>query len=533
MPHNFRLILPVFFLLLAGCSHVPNELQTAERIMDTHPDSALHILQQIPPGKKMSESNRALYGLLLLQALDNNNKKLQPDSLIDFSISHYIRENDNPHLSRCYFYKGCMLMGVQHYDEATVLLLKALDYLKYQKNYALLGRIYANLGDISSIQMDYKESRKKYLLALENSNRSGKTKDANYAILSIGRTYHFEKDFKTAQQYYQKALAHSIDSMLVGAVYQDIGINFYSDEQLDSAQLYLQKSLLYPFKGNSYAIRCRNLADVFFNKELLDSAYHYATLALKYPINFFTQRECYRILINIEFRRKDIKQMGIYMSHFQSCTDSIREVESQTKSTVLEALHKTTEDADSNKKQNTILGILIFVILALGFKVLYKMQKHHKKENAHTEERLNEQKVNIRMDVMLKQRDTLLDKIEEIKDEQANERKKATPSARETMDRELYNHLIHFDDSEFFFRQMDAILNNLVSKLNSRYLAITPKEMTWCCLHLLNIPNSDMLLLLNYKPESLIKMKQRLAQKTKLTSSTDLNDFLHGILYEE
>jgi len=401
-----------------------------------------------------------------------------------------------------------------------------------EKNFTLLGRIYSDLGDISSIQQNIIESRKKYLLSLEYLKRAGNSIDANYTILSIGRTYHFEKDFKTAQLYYLKVLSQTTDSMLCGAAYQEIGINYYWNKQLDSAEYYLRKSLSFPFKGYSYAIRLRNLADLLSDKENYNASFQYATLALKYPANFYTKRDCYRILVNIEYKRKNIKQMGVYMSSYQTCTDSVRKIESQTKSTVLEALHTTTEDADNSKKQNTFLGLLLLAIIAIGIRVLYKMQKHHQKERALTEERLYEQKASIRKDVMLKQRNALLNKIEEIRAEQALERKNATPSARETMDRKLYNHFIHFDDAEFFLRQMDAILNNLVSKLNSRYLAITPKEMIWCCLHLLNIPNSDMLLLLNYKPESLIKMKQRLAQKTKLNSSAELNDFLHSILYE-
>jgi len=80
---------------------------------------------------------------------------------------------------------------------------------------------------------------------------------------------------------------------------------------------------------------------------------------------------------------------------------------------------------------------------------------------------------------------------------------------------------------------MDILLNNLVSKLKNRYPSLTIKEITWCCLHMLDIPITDVLLLLDYKVDSLNKMKQRLAQKTNLTNAAELNCFLNRILAEE
>ena len=103
-----RFLFPFFYLWLVGCSVVPNELNNAERMMETHPDFALRILKSMKPDQTKSESNRALYGLLLFQALDKNYKPLQPDSIIDFSINYYVRTNDKPRLASCYFYKGRM-----------------------------------------------------------------------------------------------------------------------------------------------------------------------------------------------------------------------------------------------------------------------------------------------------------------------------------------------------------------------------------------------------------------------------------------
>jgi len=528
-----RLFLPLFCLLFIGCSLSPNELRTAERIMENHPDSALHILQQMSPKRYKSESNHALYGLLLFQVLDKNDKKLQPDSLIDFSIKYYQHQNDNPHLATCYFYKGHIFRLAQRYDEATVMYLKSLDCLQNKNDFALMGKIYADMGDICSIQKDYKEALKKYQLSVDCYKHANKTIDASYIILDIGRTFHFAKNYKTALQYYRHALSQTADSMLRGAALQEIGINYYYSKKYDSAQYYLRQSLRYPYKSTNYAIRCFTLADLFFDIAQYDSAYQYASIALKYRATFFIQRESYRILVNVEYLRKDIKQMGKYMQQYQIYTDSIRKIESQTKSTVLESLHNTSVETNKTKQQNTLITWLAILVIGTSIFIYYLLNKRSKHEKHINEQQFSQQKLSIHKEVVLKHRVALLYKIETIKGEQAIERKKASPLEKEQLDKKLYNHLVHLDDPVFFFREMDTILNNLVSKLNSMDKGITSKEMTWCCLHLLNIPGPDILVLLDYKAQSLIKLKQRLAQKINLANTYELNDFLDGMLFEE
>ena len=85
MINKLQRLIPIYFLLLSACSLVPNELKIAEKLLESNPDSALHTLQHMSTVKKMSDANRALYGLLYFEALEKKNKPLQPDSLISFS----------------------------------------------------------------------------------------------------------------------------------------------------------------------------------------------------------------------------------------------------------------------------------------------------------------------------------------------------------------------------------------------------------------------------------------------------------------
>jgi len=77
---------------------------------------------------------------------------------------------------------------------------------------------------------------------------------------------------------------------------------------------------------------------------------------------------------------------------------------------------------------------------------------------------------------------------------------------------------------------MNHAFNGIVDKLQSNYPTLSNKEISWCCLHLLNIPNADRILILETTTEGLYKMKQRIAQKLNLKSTKELNAFLNEIV---
>lgn len=71
--------------------------------MATSPDSALRILKQMKNYNAMSEKDKALYGLLYFQALDDGFNSLPPDSFLDKSIIYYQKEEKKILLAKCYY----------------------------------------------------------------------------------------------------------------------------------------------------------------------------------------------------------------------------------------------------------------------------------------------------------------------------------------------------------------------------------------------------------------------------------------------
>lgn len=516
-----RIFIPFTFTFLVGCSLLPNELKQAEEILEANPDSALHILQNMHLTNTMSDADKALYGLLYFEALDKTKATLKPDSLIDFSLNYYFNKNDRMRLAKSYFYKAKTLKLAQRFDDATLLYLKALDLIQNSKNYSLLGRIYTETGDICSIQRDYSEALKKYQQSIIFFEYANEKTEASYSLIAIGRVYRFLNNFKKAHNHYQDILTHTNDSLLIGLTYQEIGINFFYERKFDDAKQYLIKSLQFPYRNNGYAVRCYILADVFLETNQYDSAFHYANMALNYPSTFFNQRDCYRILANTEYSRGDYKQMAFYMSKYQECTDSVRKIETQTKSSVLENLYQTTDKVSKSKKYLIILGITLISIAILSIIIVSLQRRRNKgkeKQLQQAEEKINSKQVLLRESLILK--------IQETRALQTAKYKKASQAERIELDKELYNICLHIDKWDVFKKLMNQTFNNILTVLENRYEDINRKELTWCCLFLLDIPTPDIALILESQPGSLYKLKQRVAQKMNLQSTKQLDQLL-------
>jgi tetratricopeptide (TPR) repeat protein len=510
--------------LFASCSTVPNELRIAEQLMEDSPDSALRILQKSKPTDFKSPSHRALYGLLVFQALDKKDKPLQPDSLIDFSINYYLGENNKLNLAKSYFLKAKMNKKSQQFEDAVTLYLKSLDLINSTDNYLLLGKIYSDLGDICILQKDYSESLKKVSKAIDYFNKAGNRKEPSYRVVTIGKIYRFRKDYKLAHKYFKKALSQASDSLLQGFAFQEIGINYYWVKQYDSAQFYLRRSLQFPYTGPNYSIRYFYLADLLYNTAQYDSAFCYAQLALKYPSNFFNQRDCYRILANTKYHQNDFEKMGLYLSKYQDCTDSVRKIEIQAKVSMLESLHNNSQETTGTKRSMIwIVSMLVLVLLFSTIIVYFLIQRNKFKKRQLTayKQELNQKQEFVNL--------SLHKKIAEAREAQSEARRNASPEERARLDKELYEKCLHLSNWDTFSCEMNHAFNQIVNVLQSSYSGITQKEITWCCLQLFDIPNADRILLLNATTDSMYKLKQRLAQKMNLASTKELDAELKRI----
>lgn len=519
------------FFIFTGCSFFPGEIKTAERLIETAPDSALQILRNVNYDKSLSSAERANYGLLLFEALDKTYQPLKPDSVLNFSIDYYKRKSNSEKLAKGYFYKGRSYRYSYQYEKASRFYMLALDNLKGSKDYKLLAKIYSDLGRISIVQSEFIEAREKFEIAVEYLSKAGKSDKVYSEKINIGNTYRFEKNFIKAHQIYKDAFINSNDSIISGIALQEIGVSYFIENKFDSSVFYLKQSLRFPFVDFNRAVRLHMLSDAFYELHQLDSAFFYSNESLKFPANFYTKRECYRILANTSYLKKDYKAMAGYMTFYQAMSDSVRNIDVQTKSTIIENIHQTNEKVNVTKRWLWISLGLLPLLLFIGLLVYIRLRNRNKGteiELEHKKEKLveYEQKLHVNHEQL---KSNLLFKIDEVRKREKSKIKKLTLYEKQEFERKIFEECLYVDDTDAFEKLMNLTFNNIIIKLKRINVDLSKNELMYCCFLLLDLNSQEIILILNVQLNTLYKLKQRLAQKLNLSSSTDVLPFLKNL----
>jgi tetratricopeptide (TPR) repeat protein len=528
-------LLRIFYLLFAvmlittSCSRTNEQLLRAEQIVENAPDSAMSILNKFDYNK-LSDKDKALYGLVNIRIRDKKLLSLEPDSFLNFSIAFYKQEADNELLAICYLFRGRHFFNDMKFEMAMKYYLMALD--NQISNPVLNGKLFADIGQISMQQRDYNVARTKFLLAYENYKQAKLIRQAYNVLVSVGRTYTFEQKYDSAQFYYSRAIIETNDAYVKGNALQESGIVFFYKHSYDSAKYYLLKSIQLPYIKNNLAIRYYYLSEVCFELNETLKAQKYASKSIESDADIRTQRECFRILANCASRQNIINDIAKYMLFYQNCSDSIRKIDSQTKGSYIETMYNSQKEAA--KSRNWIWYLLISIVFIISGSVYLYITKHKRAERKIKLNDVNhsQQKAAIRKDIMMKKQTSLLANIERIKTEQKLTEKGNAKFPERV--KSIYNELLHIQDQALFFCEMDGALNNIISKLKTKAPDIKDKELIWCCLQLLDAPTHDILILLDYESvNSLKRMKGRLAIKLELENATLLNDYLLQLLIND
>jgi len=520
--------LSAVIILTFSCSRTNDRLLQAEQLIETSPDSAMNILRKYNYNG-LSDKDKALYGMVFTRVSLSKRNILKSDSFISFSIDYFEKTNEKERIAASYFYKGRLYKYASDYETAMDYYLRSMDNISGLNDYKLLGRLNMDIGEIHFYQNNFISALDKFQKADSNFIKAGLQPQSFSCKMNIGRCYKAKEEYLTALNYNLNTMKFAQDLFQKGSVMQEIGINYYRLGKFDSALFYLKRVLDFPNYENNNSIRYYHLADLFFEIKQYDSAIYYSKRALQKKPDLRTRKECCRILVNCKTIKGDISGLNYYMSNFQDYDDSIRKIDLQTKGSYIETMHNTKKEAEKSRSWIWYLSVFILILISGGI-YLY-IRKHNKVEQVIEQSRVNHnrEKAEIRKDIMLKKRETLFANIDRIKEEQKKSEIRAQNFALRI--KNMYNELLHIQDTALFFCEMDGVLNNTVTKLKEVLPEISEKELTYCCLHLLKIPTHDILILLDYESVNSLKgMKRRLAQKLNLQNATLLNDFLLNLL---
>lgn len=236
-------------LTFIGCNHhseVTDSLDTAERMMYESPDTSYMILADIDLSDIKSESDRALYCLLLSQAKYRNYIVETDDSIVSIAVDYYANTEDLNHKMLAYLYRGITRYDAKNYTSAIIDLLNAEKAAKSLNDYFYLGMIYRSMTDIYNKYYDQTLQIKYAQLAYDSFLKSSAKSHTAYAELDLSIAKFNSGNYAETRSICLDVIRRAIeldDSTLLSEARQMLGAANYKSENFKTAVQYLRQSI--------------------------------------------------------------------------------------------------------------------------------------------------------------------------------------------------------------------------------------------------------------------------------------------------
>lgn len=147
-----RIILSFLIITATGSCNWHNEiwntLNTAESIIESHPDSALAILQNIPMSKIDEKKISARYALLKSIALDKNLLDTTTFNILQPAIDYYSNYGTPQEKFRTYYYQGRIYQNQGNDESAMHSFMNACDLEAYVNDSLLVAHTHVALATL-------------------------------------------------------------------------------------------------------------------------------------------------------------------------------------------------------------------------------------------------------------------------------------------------------------------------------------------------------------------------------------------------
>ena len=193
----------IYGLLFSCTSKDASEIfDRVEKYMETYPDSALLLLNQIPQSEKLQGKECADYALLLTQARDKNYlDSLQSDSLIKLAVDYYQDSDDKVRGGKALFYYGKVIALQGDNEKAMQAYLDAQERLEGTKEYKLQAWIQEYVGRINDDQERYDMALDNYQKSIFYNRKAGNTLGIVYAYRNIAWIYEVRQNLDSVNWY--------------------------------------------------------------------------------------------------------------------------------------------------------------------------------------------------------------------------------------------------------------------------------------------------------------------------------------------
>jgi len=535
--------LSLFFLLcifICSCTQVPNELNSADSLMESSPDSALRILKHINPLKLYTTSSKAWYALLMSQALDRNDIKLESDSIIKTATDYYTTKEPE-RAAYAWFYRARTDGNSGNADEQANNLLKAQTFAQYTVNYKLQGLIYNEKAKMYESQKQFDSMIHYSRLSFHSFQLSNSTQNSIISLLYLGQGFLYNSRPDSAILYFTTAQKMALtiqDTLMLSTVYRSLGSVYFMQKQFRKALNYYKRAPLTHitvYDSNKWYL----MAKTYIETGEIDSA---RILLKKIDDPHEFAPDYYKLWLSIYEKQGNLKDALRTAIKITNVKDSVNDRKLSVSFAGLDKKYKYQGLQIENQKliiknkQRGIFLLLSLFVLSISFVVGLYWRLNIKKKQFNVQNELLEKEkaiVEIEKENVEKEKEnsTLLEKqlklqaILLLNIEQHRKNVMKRPGIWKNESREMQpvqNMTFH----EELIACMDLEYTDISHRLLKSFPSLSKRDILICCLLLAGFDTGMIATILDVKLESITKYRYRLRLKFQLQNSDNLVDYL-------
>ncbi len=271
-----RLYIIVSVFLIISCSYqseMTEKLSAVESIMEERPDSALQVLNAVDTLQLKNRKDKALYALLLSQALDKNYIDTTNTNVIQPAVDYFENSGDTYHSMMAHYYQGRVLYNAGQYPQSLIITLKAYEEAKKLDNKFWTAMSARSIRGIYTKTHHGPEGIRYAQIALENFKVSEHKRHYLWSIADLATAYNDNGDYDSSIVIAQEALDSAIiakETIIQTVATRLIGMSYFGRGRYAEAIPYYVE--VCSDLQNATAADSAHLAILYINNNQADKA---------------------------------------------------------------------------------------------------------------------------------------------------------------------------------------------------------------------------------------------------------------------
>lgn len=543
--------------LLTACHHTADRLLSIEQLIKLKPDSALSLLRQIQYPEKLSDSNRALYALLMTQVINqSSDEEHKSDSLISVAIDYYKGTTDSVHAALAYYNAGLVAMDNEDSEASLHNFLKTIDWLGESDNDELQFMVRYKMSRLFNLRLIPDEELRLGKAALPYAERTGNPLYICALLPYITHGFMQTNQLDSAYKYSVQAIQLAEKENLVRAlshIYSQHAHLCMAMKDYKQALMYRDKDLAILFElfgeENEYIYdHYINKANTLTELHQYDSAFYYINKAVEdtTDIQYTTRKSLAKAEIYAATGQMD--SAYYYMNRHADLRDGL--IEERDKEGLL-TLHRNYHN-DELKKANTrlwqqaverklqlyVVTIVCCLAILLGGCIYFFLYKRKQQEVLRQKGQIAHQQE------LLKYRE--IEKLQAEKDlSEAKEREAQIREKEALLKVEFFkrlnetcipvienpktqqNIMLKNEDWKVIFKNANSIFLNFTERLKNQYPALNEEDLRYCCMVKMQFSQTDIAKIMHLEKDSVKKRLKRIrTEKMGIAQETTLEAVL-------